>query len=88
MSLIPGFNPEGLGLQVGMAMLEEEQKRKAELKAEIGKETDELTKRLADDLCLGYMDVPLVAMRVLAKLVRDGTASRGDIADLRTVRRF
>lgn len=88
MSLLPGYLPGGLGLQVGEAMLEEEQKRKAELKAEIEKETAELTQSLANDLCLGYMNVPLVALRVLAKLVRDGTVSRGDIADLRRVERF
>jgi len=84
-SNMPGYNPEGLGIQVGEALLEAEQKRLVERRAEIMKETDELVARLAHDLCLHPRDVPLVAMRLLAKLLCDGMVVSSAVADHRDV---
>ena len=82
MSNMPGYNPEGLGIQFGEALLEAEQKRRAERRAEITKEEAVLVRRLCQTLVIDEDHVRLMSLRALAICIRDGVVTRADLVAL------
>lgn len=81
MSTMPGYNPEGAGLEFACALLRQER-----LDKDAPPEPEEivLTRRLCRALDLDTIQTKLVALRVLTKCIRDGSVSRDDLAALRS----
>lgn len=80
MGLFPGYNDEGAGLEFALSLLEAEREAKG---APPEPEEIVLTRRLCHALDLDTIRTKLVALRVLAKCIRDGVVTRNDLAALR-----